>query len=51
LEQAAEVLSREPMRPPVLRLTGDVGALSFRPDCASLAEYASHPAVRAKMNV
>ena len=51
LEQVEEVLSRKPMQPAMLCLTGDIDALNFHPSCASLAEYVSHPPVRATMNV
>ena len=49
--QVCEVLSRELLPLPQLRLSGVVSALNFSPDQASLAGYISHSPVRATMNV
>lgn len=49
--QVAEVLSRDPEPPPLLRLRDDASLFEFHPDQAWLEDYLPHPAIPAPLNV
>ncbi len=52
LDQVQTVLAREPLDPPGLRFdVEETSPFNFRPNHASLVDYAHYPAVKAPMNV